>query len=58
MKKRIRDITLADMPKCWVKLFRINEAFMILFTNDKEKFDYAKSTIPDEFLDIEIELED
>lgn len=58
MKKKIRDITIEDMPKCWAKLFLINAGFMVLFTFDKDKFDYAKSTIPDEFLDMEIDLED
>lgn len=58
MKKRIKDITLSDMPKCWDKLYEISPAFAIIFTNDKDEFDYAKSTIPNDFLDMEIELEE
>lgn len=57
MKKKIRDLTLNDMPKCWNKLFKINEALMILFlSKTDEQFNYAKSTIPDDILDIEVEF--
>lgn len=57
MKKKIRDLTLNDMPKCWNKLFEINEALMILFmAKTEEQFNYSKSTIPDSILDIEVEF--
>ena len=57
MKKKIRDLTLNDMPKCWNKLFAINEALMILFMAKTDKqFNYAKSTIPNDILDIEVEF--
>lgn len=58
MKKKIKDLTLKDMPKCWSKLFELNPAFMVLFTNDKKRFEYAKQTIPTEFLEQEIEVEE
>ena len=57
MKKKIRDLTLNDTPKCWDKLFKINEALMILFmAKSEEQFNYAKSTIPNDILDIEVEF--
>ena len=57
MKKKIIDLTLNDAKKCWNKLFTINEALMILFMAKTDKqFNYAKSTIPKDILDIEVEF--
>ena len=58
MKKKIRDLTVKDMPKCWSTLFNISPAFMCLFTEDEERFNIAKSSIPKEMLDREIEVEE
>lgn len=58
MKKKIKDLTVKDMPKCWSKLFELNPAFMVLFTEDEELFEKAKQTIPPEILEQEIEVED
>ena len=57
MKKKIRDLTLNDVKKCWNKLFTINEALMCLFmAKTDEEFNYAKNTIPNYVLDIEVEI--
>lgn len=57
MRKKIRDLTLDDMPKCWNKLFEINEALMCMFmAKTEEEFNYIKSSVPDDILDIEIEF--
>lgn len=56
MKIKIRDIKFQDIKKYWNQLFNINESLLILITTDKEKFNYAKSTIPDNILDIELEI--
>lgn len=58
MKKKIRNLTTKDMPKCWDKIFKMNKALMILFTEDEDKFNRAKNTIPEEILDQEIEVEE
>lgn len=58
MKKKIKDLTLKDMPKCWDKLFMLNPAFMCLFTSDEKRFDYAKNSIPKDIGETEIELGD
>ncbi len=58
MKKKIRDLTLKDMPKCWNTLFNISPAFMCLFIEDEERFNRVKSSIPKEILDQEIEVEE
>ena len=57
MKKKIRDLTLEDMPKCWHILFDINNALMCMFTSKtEEQFNFVKSSVPDDILDIEIEF--
>ena len=57
MKKKIRDLTFADMPKCWDKLFKINNALMCMFiAKTEEHFEFAKKSVPDDILDIEIEF--
>ena len=58
MKKKIGDLTIKDMPKCWKTLFNISLAFMCLFTEDEENFNIAKSSIPKEILNKEIEVEE
>lgn len=58
MKKKIKDLTLEDMPKVWDRLFSINPAFMCLFTMDKDKFEKAKSSIPNEYLEKEVEIDE
>jgi len=58
MTKKIRDLKVTDMPKCWNTLFKISPAFMCLFTEDEERFNIAKNSIPKEILDQEIEIED
>lgn len=58
MKKKIKDLTIKDIPKCWGKLFDINNAFMILFTEDEEKFNRAKSTLSEDMLNIEVGVEE
>jgi hypothetical protein len=58
MKKKIKDLTVKDMPKCWNTLFNISPAFMCLFTEDEERFNIAKNSIPKDILEKEIEIED
>ncbi|MDE7406463.1 MAG: hypothetical protein K2M89_06295 [Clostridiales bacterium] len=57
MTKKIKDLTLNDMPKCWDKLYHINPAFMCMFTDDEERFNYAKSTLPEDVGNMEIEVD-
>lgn len=57
MTKKIKDLTLADMPKCWDKLYSINPAFMCLFTDDEKRFNYAKITLPENVGNMEIEVD-
>lgn len=56
MKKKIKDLTLDDMQKVWDVLFEMNPAFMCLFTMDKDRFEKAKSTIPNDILEQEVEI--
>lgn len=56
MKKKIKDLTLDDMPAVWNILFEMNPAFMCLFTMDKDMFEKAKSTIPNDILEQEVEI--
>ena len=58
MKKKIRDLTLDDMPKVWSTLFKMNPAFMCLFTMDKDRFEKAKSSIPNDILEQEVEVDE
>ncbi len=56
MKKKIKDLTLDDMPHVWSVLFEMNPAFMCLFTMDKDRFEKAKRTIPNHILEQEVEV--
>lgn len=56
MTKKIKDLTLADMPKCWDKLYEINPALMCLFTEDEKRFNFAKSTLPEDVANMDIEV--
>ena len=56
MKKKIKDLSLKDMPKCWTDLFDINPVLMCLFTTDENKFEYMKSTLPDDIANMEVEV--
>ncbi len=57
MKKKIKDLTLEDMPQCWNILYNINSALVVLFTEDEKRFNYAKSTLPEDIANTEIEVE-
>ena len=63
MKKKIKDLTLKDMPKCWAKLDEIDDIMslcliMAAAKNDQEIFDKAKTSIPNELLESEVEIDD
>ena len=60
-KKKIRDLTMEDIPQCWGKLFKIDNAMgMCLIrgaaSKSQEVFDKLKNSIPDVLLDREVEL--
>ena len=56
MKKKIKDLNVEDVPKCWSELFVINHSLMVLFTENKELFENAKTTIPNNLLELEVEV--
>lgn len=58
MKKKIKELTNEDIPKCWDKLFSLKEGLVVLFAKDLENFDSAKSTLPDSLLEEEVDVED
>lgn len=58
MKKKIKDLTVKDIPNCWSKLFSMNPAFMCLFTEDEKAFNNAKATIPNDLLEKEVEVDE
>lgn len=58
MKKKIKDLNVEDIPKCWSQLFSLNDGLVVLFVKNLERFDEAKKTLPNDLLEEEVEVDE